>query len=294
MSEDKNGLPNMPDAGEMAQTWSEIADKTRALIDDFVKRESEPGSNAPDAAEIELAARPFQTFFERVSQDPSQLIAAQMALWQDSMALWQNLGQRALGMDAEAVIKPASSDRRFRDEAWQENPLFDFIKQSYLLTSKFMTDALPEAESGDDKRSAQLNFHTQQFIDAMSPSNFAATNPAVLRETVSSGGENLVNGLKNLLGDLERGKGQLRVKMTDTDKFEVGKNVGTTAGKVVFETPLMQLIQYEPTTPTVYRRPLVIIPPWINKFYILDLQPANSFIRWAVSEGHTVFVISWV
>ena len=149
-------------------------------------------------------------------------------------------------------------------------------------------------EGASDKRGQQLEFQARQFVDALSPSNFVATNPAVLKETVRTGGKNLVNGLKHILADLERGKGELRIKMTDFDKFEVGKNVGASKGKVVLETPLMQLIQYEPMTEKVNTRPLLIIPPWINKFYILDLQPTNSFVRWAVENGHTVFVISWV
>ena len=151
-----------------------------------------------------------------------------------------------------------------------------------------------DVEGLDDHTAKKVDFYTRQFIDAMAPSNFVATNPEVLRATVESGGENLIKGLNNLLEDLERGKGKMAIRMTDLDAFKVGDNIATTPGKMVFQNDLMQLIQYTPTTETVYRAPLMIIPPWINKYYILDLRPKNSFIRWAVAQGHTVFVLSWV
>src|SRR5207237_4258132 len=140
----------------------------------------------------------------------------------------------------------------------------------------------------------KVDFYTRQFVDAIAPSNFVLTNPEVLRATIESRGENLLNGLKNLLADLERGKGRLAIAMTDMQAFRIGENIAVSPGKVIYQNDLLQLIQYEPTTARVKRRPLLIIPPWINKFYILDLRPANSFIRWAVSQGHTVFVVSWV
>ena len=157
------------------------------------------------------------------------------------MTLWQRTFERAMGQTAAPVIEPAKGDRRFRDEQWSESPLFDFIKQSYLLMAKYIAASIPEVEGAQDKRGQQLEFQARQFVDALSPSNFVATNPAVLKETVRTGGKNLVSGLKHILADLERGKGELRIKMTDFDKFEVGKNVGASKGKVVLETPLMQL-----------------------------------------------------
>ena len=157
-----------------------------------------------------------------------------------------------------------------------------------------MQGTVSEVEGLDPKTAQKVDFYTRQFIDAMSPSNFVMTNPEVLRKTAETGGENLLKGLSNLLGDLERGKGQLKIKMTDTEAFSVGGNIGVSPGKVVFQNELMQLIQYDPTTEKVLKRPLLIGPPWINKFYILDLRPRNSFVRWATSQGHTVFVISWI
>ena len=195
---------------------------------------------------------------------------------------------------AEPVVEPAPEDRRFRDQAWSDNALFDFIKQSYLLTARSIQSAVKEVEGLDERTARKVDFYTRQFVDALAPSNFVLTNPEVLRATIESRGENLLNGLKNLLDDLERGKGQLHISMTEMAAFKIGENVAATPGKVVYQNDLIQLIQYAPTTETVKRRPLLIIPPWINKFYILDLRPRNSFIRWAVGQGHTVFVISWV
>src|SRR6185503_7623673 len=174
------------------------------------------------------------------------------------------------------------------------NFVFDHIKQSYLIAARNIQQTVASVAGLPPESEKKVAFFTRQYVDALSPSNFLLTNPQVLRETLHSGGQNLVRGLNNLLADLEKGAGQLRISMTDESAFQLGRNVATTPGKVVYQTPLMQLIQYQPTTPEVYKRPLVIIPPWINKYYILDLREKNSFIRWAVAQGHSVFVISWV
>ena len=226
--------------------------------------------------------------------DPSRLVQAQLSLWNDYLTLWQRTAQRFLGGDAQPMIEPSAGDRRFRDAAWTENTLFDFIKQSYLLTARWMQSTVRDVEGIDERTARKVDFYTRQFVDALAPSNFLMTNPEALRATIETKGENLLDGLKNLLDDLERGKGHLAIKMTDMEAFRIGENIAVTPGKVVYQNDLMQLLQYEPTTENVKRRPLLIIPPWINKFYILDLRPSNSFIRWAVSQGHTVFVISWV
>ena len=210
------------------------------------------------------------------------------------MTLWQNTARRIMGMDADPVIDASATDRRFKDDAWKENEVFDFIKQSYLLSARFVQDVVKQVDGLDAKTAQKVDFYSRQFVDAMSPSNFLLTNPEVLRKTAETGGENLLKGLNNLLSDLEQGKGKLRIKMTDMDAFKLGENIGVSPGKVVYQNDLMQLIQYTPTTEKVLKRPLLIGPPWINKFYILDLRPRNSLVRWAVSQGHTVFVISWV
>ncbi len=281
---------------QMAGQMAEIAEKSQRLLADFLSRQ---GGHAGADEGIGLAnpmaiGAAFLEMTQRMMADPARLAEAQAALWNDYSRLWQQTATRFLGGDAEPVIETPPEDRRFRDQAWSDNTLFDFIKQSYLMTARSLQGAVRNVQGLDEHTARQVDFYTRQFVDAMAPSNFAMTNPEVLRATIESRGENLVNGLKNLLDDLERGKGHLAISMTDPTAFKIGENVAASPGKVVYQNDLMQLIQYVPTTATVKRRPLLIIPPWINKFYILDLRPENSFIRWAVDEGHTVFVISWV
>jgi polyhydroxyalkanoate synthase subunit PhaC len=287
----KAGDP-VPDGAELSRQMAEIAQKSQHLVAEFLKRQAaEEGVGPADPLGIGAA---FLEMTARMMADPSRLVQAQLSLWHDYLTLWQRTAQRFLGSDAEPVIEPSAGDRRFRDAAWTDNVLFDFIKQSYLLTARWMQKAVRDFEGIDERTTRKVDFYTRQFVDAIAPSNFLMTNPEVLRATIESRGENLLNGLKNLLDDLERGKGRLAIKMTDTAAFRIGENIAITPGKVIYQNDLMQLIQYEPTTEQVKRRPLLIIPPWINKFYILDLRPDNSFIRWAVAQGHTVFVISWV
>ncbi len=283
-------------ARRMADHMAEIAEKSQRLVTDFLARQGgqaggEEGIGLSNPTAIGAA------FFEmtaRMMSDPARLVEAQVSLWNDYMHLWQQTAQRLAGGAAEPVIEAPPEDRRFRDQAWSDNTLFDFIKQSYLLTARWLQGAVGHVEGLDERTARKVDFYTRQFVDAIAPSNFVLTNPEVLRATIESRGENLANGLKNLLDDLERGKGRLAISMTDSAAFKIGENVAATPGKIIYQNDLMQLIQYAPTTQTVKRRPLLIIPPWINKFYILDLRPRNSFIGWAVAQGHTVFVISWV
>jgi polyhydroxyalkanoate synthase len=208
--------------------------------------------------------------------------------WADSLNLWQRFLDPAKA--AEHVESPDHArDKRFKDPAWRENPVFDWIRQSYFLISDHMMQGIDALQGVDEKQKEQIRFATRGFLEAMSPSNFAATNPVVLEKTIETRGENLLKGLQNMLADL--GKGQLT--HTDPNAFEVGRNLAMTPGKVVHRTDLYELIQYSPTTDKVLAVPLVIFPPWINRFYILDLTPEKSFIRWAVEQGITVFMVSW-
>ena len=280
------------DAAALSRHLADIAERSQRLVAEFLARSrGEGGIGMGDPMAVGAA------FFEmtaRLMSDPARLVRMQMSLWNDYLRLLQHATERMLGNNAPPVAEPASEDRRFRDQAWSDNALFDFIKQSYLLTARSIQSAVREVEGLDERTARKVDFYTRQFVDALAPSNFVLTNPEVLRATIESRGENLVNGLKNLLDDLERGKGQLHISMTDMAAFKIGENVAATPGKVVYQNDLIQLIQYAPTTATVKKRPLLIMPPWINKFYILDLRPKNSFIRWAVAQGHTVFVVSWV
>ena len=192
------------------------------------------------------------------------------------------------------ALEKTVSDRRFKHPGWSEIAVFDYIKQSYLITAESILSAVRGVEGLDEQTAHKVDFYTRQFVDAIAPSNFVATNPEVLKATVETGGENLLNGLSHLLEDIDASRGTLSITMTDTEAFRLGENIAATPGKVIFQNEMMQLIQYAAVTEEVRRVPLLIVPPWINKFYVLDLRPQNSFIRWAVAQGHTVFVISWV
>ncbi len=229
-----------------------------------------------------------------VNADPAAMLEAQMELWRDFQALWASTTARMMGEEAAPVIAPEAGDNRFRDAEWSDNPVFDFLKQSYLLNARWLRRSLAGVEGLDRGEAEKLDFMGRQIVDAFSPANFALTNPVVLREMRETKGESLMRGMRQLAEDLKDSEHGLRPRQTDMDAFEVGGNVATAPGAVVYQNALIQLIQYEPASETVYRKPLLIVPPWINKFYILDLRSDNSFIRWAVARGYTVFVISWV
>jgi polyhydroxyalkanoate synthase len=283
----------LPDPELVRRTMTDIAERSQRIMLGWLKRQSAEQPEARGSADPFNIGAAFIEMTTRLMSNPARLMQAQMGLWQDYMALWQNTTRRIMGLGNEPVIQADPRDRRFKDGAWQDNEIFDFIKQSYLLSARFVQEVVKDVDGMDPKVAQKVDFYSRQFVDALSPSNFVLTNPEVLRKTVETGGENLLKGLTNLLADLERGRGKLRIRMTDVEAFKLGENIATTPGKVVWQTPLMQLIQYA-TTETVLKRPLLIIPPWINKFYILDLRPKNSFVRWAVAQGHTVFVVSWV
>ena len=281
----------LADPAVLGRSMADIAERSQRLVTDWLNRQTH---DAPSFDPLNVGSA-FSAMTAELMKDPTKLVQAQIGFWQDYMTLWQNTTRRMMGMDGTApVIAADPKDRRFKDDAWKENEVFDFIKQSYLLSARYVQDVVTRVDGLDSKTAQKVDFYSRQFVDAMSPSNFLLTNPEVLRKTAETGGENLLRGLTNLLGDLERGKGKLTVKMTDLDAFQVGENIGVSPGKVVYQNDLMQLVQYSPTTDTVLKRPLLIAPPWINKFYILDLRPKNSFVRWAVNQGHTVFMISWV
>jgi polyhydroxyalkanoate synthase len=280
----------LPDPEVLGRSMASIAERSQRLVGDWLERQ---GRVTPSADPLNIGSA-FLEMTARMMAHPGRVMQAQLGFWQDYLTLWQNTTRRIMGMDSAPVIEADPKDKRFRDESWQQNEIFDFIKQSYLLSARYVQEVVQQVDGMDPKTARKVDFYARQFVDAMSPSNFLLTNPEVLRKTAETGGENLLRGLNNLLSDLERGRGKLTIKMTDMDAFRVGENIGVSPGRVIYENALMQLIQYEPTTKTVLKRPLLIIPPWINKFYILDLRPKNSFVRYAVSQGHTVFMVSWV
>ena len=269
-----------------------VAERSSKILAEFAQRQAE-GLSAAVRDEMGIA-KAFMDLYARMAADPNLLAATTMNWWIDSLRLWQSSWLKLAGVEAPPAVEPAKGDARFKDGDWSSNFLFDYIKQSYLIAARHLQQAVAGASGLPAESEKKVAFFTRQYIDALSPSNFALTNPQVLRETAASGGQNLVRGLNNLLADLEKGGGQLRISMTDESAFKLGVNVATAPGKVILQNDLMQLIQYLPSTGEVWQRPLLIIPPWINKYYILDLRESNSFIRWAVAQGHSVFVISWV
>ncbi len=223
------------------------------------------------------------------------MMKAQAELAKGYLDLWTNTTRRVFDGPVEPTIKPDPGDKRWRSEDWSQNPVFDAIKQSYLMNQNFMMGLVHGVEGVDERTKRKVEFLTKQMTDALSPTNFALTNPDVLRETMRTHGANLTQGLENLVEDLEAGGGgRLALRQTDMDGFRVGIDLATTPGKVVFQNEIIELIQYAPTTETVKARPLLIAPAWINKFYILDLRETNSMIRWLTKQGFTVFLISWV
>jgi polyhydroxyalkanoate synthase subunit PhaC len=278
------------DPFQLSLRLTEIALRSQRLMVGFLTRRPELGGLSDPTG----IGRAFLDLAAKMIANPTLIAQTQVDLWSDHMELWHRTTERLIDGFTKAEHRPPATDRRFQHPAWTESVLFDYIKQSYVIFAEAMLSAVNRVEGLDPKTAHKVDFYTRQFVDAMSPSNFLATNPEVLQATIETGGENLLRGLTNLLHDLERGRGQLAVSMSDSTVFRLGQNVAATLGNVIFQNELMQLIQYAPSTIEVKRRPLLIVPPWINKFYVLDLRPENSFIRWAVDQGHTVFVISWV
>ena len=226
--------------------------------------------------------------------DPQRAVELQSRLGQAYLDLWAATAKRLAGEAVPPVVAPDAKDRRFTDPEWSSNQFFDFVKQAYLLSTNWADDLVKGAKGLDPHTRQKAEFYVKQVANALSPSNFVLTNPELLRETIGSNAENLARGMHMLAEDITAGGGDLKIRQSDAANFEVGRNLATTPGKVILQNDLMQLIQYAPSTPTVLKTPLLIVPPWINKFYVLDLTPEKSFIKWCVDQGLTVFVISWV
>lgn len=277
------------DPSQMAGILSDVLQRIQPLI---VAAMEKSGKNmAGDPLDIRGA---YVEFLKSLLSDPETLANLQLQYWQNWMAIWENVWKRYQGDDVRGLYQPETGDKRFKSEEWQNNLLFDFIKQSYLMTRQWIAQTVENTHGIDAATRERLAFSARQFADAISPTNFVLTNPDVLRETVRTGGENLVRGFENLIRDMERGSGDLKISTTDYTAFELGKNLAMTPGQVVYQNAFIQLIQYAPTTGTVFKRPLLVIPPWINKYYILDMRPENSYAKWLVDQGHTVFMISWI
>ncbi|MBV9290591.1 MAG: class I poly(R)-hydroxyalkanoic acid synthase [Hyphomicrobiales bacterium] len=284
-------LPNFEALANNVANAIEQAGKAMAAY----MRPRETGEIKPTFADdVGEMMRSLGRVAEFYMSDPKRAFEAQTALTTQFISLWASTLQRFQGGFAAPVVEPDRSDKRFSHADWRDNPFFDFIKQAYVLTTRWADDLVRRADELDPHTRHKAQFYLRQVAAALSPSNFVGTNPELLRATLEESGENLVRGLKMMAEDIEAGQGNLRIRQVDARAFQLGVNLATTPGKVIFRNELIELMQYEPTTAEVFKRPLLIVPPWINKFYILDLNAEKSFIRWAVAQGVTVFVISWV
>jgi len=280
--------PNLPNPTELANAWSRVLAGALDLAQASAKRAAEP-ARAFDAA---APARAFGELFTHFWTNPAALVKAQTEAASDWMSLWGRTMAHATGAEIEPLVAPERGDRRFSDPAWSETPAFDYLKQAYLLTARRALKMIDEAEGLDEGARARAHFYTRQWLDAVSPANFPLTNPEAIRRAVDTGSLSLVSGLANLLADAASPEGLVRRRATED--FELGRTLAATPGSVVLQNELMQLIQYAPSTESVWKRPLLYIPPLVNKYYLLDLQPQSSLIRWLVGEGHTLFLVSWV
>jgi polyhydroxyalkanoate synthase subunit PhaC len=265
----------------------------KALAAYLKPRESGEVQDRPPAELTEMI-KSFTAVAEYWLSDNDRAADIQTRIGKGYLDLWGSAMRRFAGEQPPPAISPSPRDKRFADPEWRSNQFFDFIMQAYLLTTQWAQDLVHNAEGIDAATRKKAEFYVNQITNALSPSNFVLTNPEVLRQTLSSSGNNLARGMQMLAEDIEAGKGMLKIRQSDPANLEVGVNMATTPGKVIFQNEMMQLIQYTPTTEKVLRTPLLIVPPWINKFYILDLRPEKSFIKWCVDQGITVFVISWV
>ncbi len=281
-----------PDA--LARNFARMIEQAGRAASEWM-RPREAGEKTDDFAEgLTEISKTLSKVTEYWLADPERSLSAQTQLFSRYMDLWNASIRRMAGEQVDPVANPQRGDRRFADPDWQANPFFDFLKQAYLITSGWAGDLVERTEGLDEHTKHKAIFYTQQIINSLSPSNFPNLNPEVLRETLQSDGENLVRGMAMLADDIAAGHGDLKLRQADTSAFMVGRDVANTPGKVVAQNDVCQVIQYEASTKQVLKRPLVIVPPWINKFYILDLNEKKSFIRWCVDQGHSVFVISWV
>jgi polyhydroxyalkanoate synthase len=291
--------PSEPDKGgsvdieELAHNVARMVEQGGRAMAAYLKPREE-GRVDGDYSEVADVVKTLGHVLEYWLSDPQRALELQSSLGKAYLDLWANAVKRMSGEQVDPIAAPDPRDKRFSDPEWSTNQFYDFLKQAYLLTVQWANHLVKDAQGLDPHTRQKADFYVRQIANAIAPSNFVLTNPEIMRQTVTSNAENLVRGMHMLAEDIEAGHGNLRIRQSDSKKFEVGRNLALTPGKVIFENELMQLIQYTPSTPTVLARPLLIVPPWINKFYILDLTPEKSFVKWCVDQGLTVFVISWV
>lgn len=287
---ENNDRVTIPDPLKLAHILNDVSLKAQPVLIQIQKELSKhtPDSNLFDPLQVQGVMRQW---IDNMFSNPAGMMQMQMNYWQNWMDMTNKIGHDFVHGDA--LPQQSHQDRRFRAQEWQTNPWFRFLKESYQLTSNYFLQSIMQTEGLDDLERQKLTFAAKQWLDSIAPSNFLLTNPDVLRETMETGGENLLKGLENFLNDLQRGQGRLKISMTDYNAFTLGETLAATKGSVVYRNEIMELIQYAPQTQDVNKTPIIIIPPWINKYYILDLKPENSYVSWLVSQGHTVFMVSW-
>ena len=284
----------LPDFEALSRNMARLVDEGGKVASAYMQSAKGDAKNSEFGDEIANAVKTIGKVAEHWLSDPARTVDAQSALSAGFLSLWGHTMRRLSGEVSDPVAPPLPGDKRFNDPEWQKNPFFDFLAQAYTLTTGWADDLVKGADSLDSHTRDKAGFYVRQISSALSPSNFIGTNPELLRDTLAQNGENLVRGMHMLAEDIEAGKGKIKIRQTDASKFILGVNMAMTPGKVVLRNDLIELIQYAPATPQVLQRPLLIVPPWINKFYVLDLNAEKSFVRWAVAQGITVFIVSWV
>ncbi|MEM7270177.1 MAG: alpha/beta fold hydrolase, partial [Pseudomonadota bacterium] len=293
MQPDFTELPGVEDSAEFTSNMAIFTQRYQEVMARLVEAQAE--DEHPLHADPLNVVPAFRDLATQMATNPTAMWDATLKLWTAQGELMRRMMMGAPGQEDHApVAAPKKGDKRFSDDEWSSNLVFDYIKQAYLLNSDWVQSVAHDTGDMSERDRRKVDFYTRNFVEAMSPTNFAATNPAVIRETIAQKGGNLVKGVKALSRDVERGKGQLIISQTDMDAFEVGRDMAVTPGKVIWRTPITELIQYSPTTEKVYAKPLFIVPPWINKYYILDLNEQKSLVKWLVAQGFTVFILSWV
>ncbi len=281
------------DVEEFSRNLARLVEEGGRAVAAYLKPREEGRNTDGSAKELAEVVGTLSHVAEYWLADPKRTIELQTRLGKAYLDLWAAAVKRLSGKETAPVAAPAPGDKRFADPEWTSNQFFDFLKQAYLLGARWAGQLVNDAEL-DPHTKHKAAFYVRQIANALSPSNFVLTNPELLRETLTTNADNLVRGMRMLAEDIEAGGGDLKIRQSDSSLFAVGRNLAVTPGKVIFQNELMQLIQYAPSTATVLKRPLVIVPPWINKYYVLDLTPEKSFIKWCVDQGITVFSISWV
>jgi len=287
-----SGEPTAASMARMTQNLVKVEALRERLTSVLANRNTHQA--ALDAPGQELFTKAAKAYMQEAMTNPAKLFEHQMGYWTKSVTHFVEAQQALAKGTMSAPEDRTATDRRFSNPLWQQHPYFNFVKQQYMMNAEALAQAVDNVEDMEPREKQRLQYFSRQIIDMMSPTNFLATNPDALQRAVDTEGESLIRGLENLISDLEANKGEMIVRLADESAFELGGNIATTPGKVVFRNRMFELIQYTPSTDQVHATPLVVFPPWINKYYILDLKAQNSFVKWVVDQGYTLFMVSWI